>query len=329
MHKIIASRPTFHQLPLHRMVSVDVIPETGFEMDQKSYDNAIRNGFFQVKMPSALKAHIATLDAFVNKFYENKKNDGSKEDAYRGFNKQFNDANPNLLNPLQGYIVDNNKADAKRQNQVERFSLVNSPTHPNWSFFPPEVKAAAESMNQLGIDVLKFVLKKLGVSDNFLAAASGGAAINQGDHFNLYNHFDPSEKIRGLKEHKDWSNVTVLRSTQPGLCAQIGGDWQRVQATSPDYLVINFGTTLEILTQHLPENERVVASNHLVTQQQTDRVSYTIFLDHGITTPIYELHDMGPDRRLVMHKHYPTFLAYAIEMSAKSYEGAGAGDEIV
>ncbi len=308
----------------YQMVSGALVGDT-FSMTNDAYRTAIRDGFFEVEIPASLKPHIEVLDLFVQEFYKDKTNDGSSLDVYRGFNQAFNRDHPEYdPSPVEGYMLDNEKPkaivqDKKRENQVERFSLAKTPTGNHWEHYPHDVQVALQEMNTVGVKILQFVLGKLGLPEALYGLATGGAAVDNGDHFGLFNHFDPAVDVRGLKAHADWSNVTVLRSSQPGLSAYIDGKWQDIRPSSDNHFIINFGTTLELLTAKLPPDERIKACVHQVFQQTVERTSYPVFLDHSLMAPVVECRDLEDGRKLVVQQ--PSFLSYANEMTRKTYEG--------
>ena len=83
-----------------------------------------------------------------------------------------------------------------------------------------------------------------------------------------FNHFRTSKPIRGSKFHRDSGWVTVLRSTEPGLIAYIDGQLRSINPL-PGHLIINFGSSMEVLSEHL--SRKVHANVHGVAR--TERAS--------------------------------------------------------
>ncbi|WP_338635818.1 2OG-Fe(II) oxygenase family protein [Spirobacillus cienkowskii] len=111
-----------------------------------------------------------------------------------------------------------------------------------------------------------------------------------------FNHFRADKDTRGTKFHRDSGWVTVLRSTEPGLVALID---EQLYSINPkeDHFIINFGSSIEVLTQAMKTPVR--ANIHGVVQtvkkfQETNRTSYVVFLDSNLNGQIFRYESGNP-----------------------------------
>jgi len=108
-----------------------------------------------------------------------------------------------------------------------------------------------------------------------------------------FNHFRSTKDTRGSKFHRDSGWVTVLRSTEPGLLALIDGELRSVDPV-PGYFIVNFGSSLEVLTERLPAPVRANVHGVAHTRRAPgtpDRTSYAIFLDSALGGTIHRWED--------------------------------------
>lgn len=283
-------------LPLYRIPTAEMRDQQLIFLEEEGFDRAIQAGFFQLKIPESMQEEIRLADEFVNLFYLPKENDFVPYNQFRGF-KELGQLG------FHGYKVDS-------YNQVERFDLEQK----EWGLFPEEIRSVAQKMNALGIQILTNVLKQLEIPERHWVDLTGGSIENQGLHVSMWNHFRHCVQARGLKNHKDWGNVTVLRSQFPGLEAKIDGQWRRVTPSGSDYFIVNFGIAMETSTSRT--SRPVTASEHRVIQQvQIDRVSYALFVDNDRDIRYY---DPESDETVIV---YPNMAEFTAAASKLTYEG--------
>lgn len=125
------------------------------------------------------------------------------------------------------------------------------------STFPSAVAALAENMNALALVVLRATLQQIGIDPSLWSTVTGGAAEDRGTHWFASNHYRPEREQPGCAPHKDTGFVTVLYIEHTGLEAAVENDWVPIEPTSGEFLV-NFGGSLELLTERLPTPVRAV-----------------------------------------------------------------------
>ncbi|MDB2614407.1 hypothetical protein N9Y92_04560, partial [Chlamydiales bacterium] len=226
---------------------------------ENNFKEAMKVGFFRVKAPEGMNLKAGRL--FASTFTSIPK--------YNQFG---------MLDVVNGYLQ-------SPQNQTVRFSLEKD----NWDKchvdgkitegqcnYPEEIRTLGNQMNEVGIKVLRSVLRQFKIPEKLWFEATGGATQGEGSHFLLFNCYDPKKgalKSDGVAAHKDWGHVTVLDATEPGLEAEINGVWKSI-ALEEGFLTINFGYPLEKL---LPG---INASNHrVITQTEKLRTSTVLFID--------------------------------------------------
>jgi isopenicillin N synthase-like dioxygenase len=227
------------------------------------FDMALRDGFFLIRIPENLD--LSSADRFAKNFYRTKENTDEPDDRYRGYYA----LSPEIFSdPLLGFH--------KRKYQIEQFLLERR----FWSqYYPSELTEVGEILCQFSSDIIKNVLKKVGIPEKYWDKATGGCAYSIGSYHFTFNHFRPEMDTLGLQEHQDDGFITILRSIESGLEIYKDNKWLKLSA-EPDYFKINFGLTMEILTKNadLP----VSAVLHRVIQQkqnssQTHRWSWGHF----------------------------------------------------
>ncbi len=229
-----------------------------------AFSEAISVGFFRVKAHAEMNLEIGRT--FARTFTSTPK--------YNQFG---------VLNVVNGYLQ-------SEQNQTVRFSLerdhwdkchVNQKEIDGPSNYPVEIQKLGHQMYDIGIKVLKTILKEFKVPEELWFEATGGSSEGEGSYFLLFNCYDPkngTSKAHGVAPHKDWGHITVLDATEEGLEGEIDGIWRSIYLED-GYLTINFGYPLEKL---LP---KVKASNHRVTTQMDKmRTSVVAFIDPRVGT---------------------------------------------
>lgn len=155
--------------------------------------------------------------------------------------------------------------------------------------FPAALVAMCDRMNDLGVLVLRQVLVAVGVPRGLWSQVTGGAIDNAGTHWYASSHYRPERDQLGCAPHRDTGFVTILYIDQEGLEASIDGEWVSVDPV-PGHFIVNFGGSLEILTDatHTP----VRAILHRVRQTVRvpgleDRFSFAAFVNPPATGMLY------------------------------------------
>lgn len=238
--------------PYHMITASIKEDEVIFESD-KDYDEAIRVGFFRISTPKEidLKAGRTFAATFT------------KQTRYTQFGS---------LDGINGYFGSNLA-------QTERFSLErdywNLCSHDEEPNMPVQLQTLGKQLSDIGIIVLRTILKKQGLPELLWAKATAGASEGNGSQGLLFNCYDPkfADRAMGVGEHKDWGYVTVLDAIEPGLEAKIQDCWRSLHLED-GFLTINFGYPLQKLLG------MVHASKHrVVTQQKKMRTSTVLFVD--------------------------------------------------
>lgn len=198
----------------------------------------------------------------------------------------------------------------REHDQWENFYIERS----NWGMLPAAVAHTGEAMS--GIGILRATLGHLGIPEKEWDKLTGGLTAKRGHQMFAFNHFRSNKQVRGSKFHRDSGWVTVLRSTAPGLLAYIDGG---LRAINPEagYFIINFGSSIEVLTERLPKPVR--ANIHGVARtirrrDRQERVSYLVFLDSDLRGDIYQYQGDAPVR-------VQSVKDFAIQEVARTYDG--------
>lgn len=239
------------------------------------FDQALRQGFFLVRIPEDLDPGPA--DLFAAHFYEPL--GGDELDTYRGF------ADAEVPGDYQGYFD-------REHDQWENFYIEMG----NWPLLPDAVARVGRQMTDLGIAVLRSVLAYIELPEQDWSLVTSGLSDKAGHQMLAFNHFRPEKDVRGSKFHRDSGWVTILRSIEPGLLAVIDGELSAINPV-PGYFVANFGSSIEVLAEQLPKPVR--ANVHGVAQTerrpgQPHRWSYVTFLDSALAGTIYRYEDGVP-----------------------------------
>jgi hypothetical protein len=245
--------------------------------EEDGASRALEDGFFLLEIPAAVS--VTALDEFCKGFYRSIGDGPSELRDYRGFR------DIEFPGGYQGYFD-------RDHDQWENFYIEQR----NWSLLPTAVNAQGDELVTTGVRVLRAVLRALSVPEEHWDRVTGGLTKGAGHRMLAFNHFRSDKRLRGCKFHRDSGWVTVLRSTEPGLIAIIGNE---IRAIWPQdgYFIINFGSSIEVLTGALRNPVR--ASVHGVVQTERelgvpDRHSYVAFLDSDLSADIYRLDGTEP-----------------------------------
>ncbi|MGP3999533.1 2OG-Fe(II) oxygenase family protein [Streptomyces sp. 8N706] len=263
------------------------------------FERALTQGFFLVRVPDDVDTTAG--DRFAAHFYEPFKGDGL--DAYRGFQEI------EVEGDYQGYFD-------REHDQWENFYIQRS----NWALLPADVARLGHRMTDLGITILRDVLAGLGLPERDWAEVTGGLTERRGHQMLAFNHFRPEKAVRGSKFHRDSGWVTILRSVEPGLLALIEGQLGSIHP-EPGYFVVNFGSSIEVLTERLPRPVRANVHGVVRTERapgQPDRTSYVTFLDSDLAGTIYR-YEAGEPRAV------QSVADFAVQEVSRTYDDNDSG----
>lgn len=235
---------------------------------QSGFSRALEQGFFFVEIPPEIDTTPG--DLFVSHFHEPKS--GDVLDEFRGYREV------KVPGEYQGYFD-------RERDQWENFFIEKQ----NWNLLPLTVQDLGRKMAYLGITILRNVFQYINIEKDRWPAISGGLSEDFGHQLLAFNHFRANKSVRGCKFHRDSGWVTILRSTEPGLLALIDGKLGAVNPL-PGYFIVNFGSSIEVLTERLIQPVRANIHGVVRTEQrlrQKNRTSYTIFLDSALDGNIY------------------------------------------
>jgi hypothetical protein len=247
--------------------------------EASGFDRALSQGFFLLRIPS--KVDVTPGDRFAERFFEAKR--GDELDLYRGFR------DVKVKGDYQGYFD-------REHDQWENYYIEMD----NWGVLPAGVAALGCIMTDIGIAVLRNVLDYVGVPKADWELVTSGLSEKKGHQMLAFNHFRSEKKVRGTKFHRDSGWVTVLRSTEPGLVGLIEDRLSSINP-EPGYFILNFGSSIEVLTQKLRRPVRANVHGVARTERragQPDRTSYVVFLDSNLSGSIYEYDEREGPRRL-------------------------------
>lgn len=266
--------------------------------EPRGFDRAISEGFFLLAMPEGFDPGPG--DRFARRFFEEPR--GDAEDVYRGYRSVA------IPGDYQGYFD-------RPHDQWENFYVERG----NWGVLPPDVARMGAAMTSIGIRVLRAVLHEIAVPEPWWSQVTGGLSDFAGHQMLAFNHFRSDRPLRGSKFHRDSGWVTVVRSTDRGLLAYIDG---RLRAVDPEpgFFVVNFGSSIEVLTEGLARPVR--ANVHGVARTERDesaedRVSFVAFLDSALDGTIHRWED---DRAVPLQ----SVLEFAVQEVQRTYDGDDA-----
>lgn len=163
---------------------------------------------------------------------------------------------------LEGFI-------ALENNQQTKLALRR---HRWQQHYPPEVAQLGHQLDDLGVTIIREVLRRSCIPEALWERASGGYASGGGTAFLNFVHYDTRNPDWGLRPHTDYGFVTILDATAPGLQIEVNGSFHDVPVL-PDHFVINFGEALHFITAH---SERSVGAvvHRVVSQRAVDPVRH-------------------------------------------------------
>ena len=165
---------------------------------------------------------------------------------------------------LEGFI-------ALENNQQTKLALCRH----HWEqHYPAHITQFGRELDQIGVAVIREVLRQSGIPEALWSRASGGYAAGEGTAFLNFVHYDTRNPDLGLRPHTDYGFVTILDATAVGLQIKIAGDFVDVPVL-PGHLVINFGEALHFITAH---SERSVGAvvHRVLSQKYSDPVRHGI-----------------------------------------------------
>jgi hypothetical protein len=156
---------------------------------------------------------------------------------------------------LEGFIALENNQQTKLALRRERWD----------QHYPAHVAAFGRELDELGVAIMREVLRQSRIPEPLWDRASGGYASGGGDAFLNFVHYDTRTPDLGLRPHTDYGFVTILGASAPGLQIEIDGKFEDVPV-QPGYLIINFGEALNFITAH--SDRAVTAVRHRVLSQR-------------------------------------------------------------
>lgn len=266
--------------------------------EPRGFARAISEGFFLLAMPDGFDPGPG--DRFARHFFEEPR--GDRDDAYRGFRSVA------VPGDYQGYFD-------RPHDQWENFYVERS----NWGVLPPDVARMGAAMAAIGIRVLRAVLHELAIPESWWPQVTSGLSDFAGHQMLAFNHFRSDRPVRGSKFHRDSGWVTVVRSTDRGLLAYIDGRLRAVDP-QPGHFIVNFGSSIEVLTERLPKPVRANVHGVVRTERDEgadDRVSFVTFLDSALDGTI---HRWEGDRPVPLQ----SVVDFAVQEVQRTYDGDDA-----
>lgn len=239
--------------------------------EPNGFERLLSEGFFFLQVPRGM--NLTQIKMFGKSFYKEKVSPiNSRDNVYRGYRDPSNLVFQPDAFGRSGYKI-------MRNQQIEKVSLQDDILQ---AHYPSEVVDTARSIASLGSHVLHSVLRHLGIPED-LQNAGLGSCSSTDPHFILsMYHYRPELDFPGAVMHKDMGWITLLYTEKPGLEALVNGEWLPVGPV-PGHFIVNFGSYLEVFTQHLATP--AVAALHRVVRQQSDRHSLNVaVIPHGNKT---------------------------------------------
>ena len=165
---------------------------------------------------------------------------------------------------LEGFIALENNQQTKLALRRERWD----------QHYPEHIAVFGRQLDNIGIAIIRAVLRQSGIPEALWDRASGGYASGGGDAFLNFVHYDTRTPDWGLRPHTDYGFVTILDASAPGLQIEMDGGFEDVPVL-PGHLIINFGEALNFITAH---SDRAVSAvtHRVVSQQSIDPVRHGI-----------------------------------------------------
>lgn len=165
---------------------------------------------------------------------------------------------------LEGFI-------ALENNQQTKLAL----SRQHWDqHYPSEIAEFGRQLDEIGITILREVLRQSGIPETFWERASGGYSAGAGTAFLNFVHYDTRNPDQGLRPHTDYGLITILDITAPGLQIKVNDKFEEVPVF-PGHLAIHFGEALNFITTH---SDRTVGAieHQVLSQKSTDPIRHGI-----------------------------------------------------
>ena len=187
---------------------------------------------------------------------------------------------------LEGFIALENNQQTKLALRRERWD----------QHYPEHIAVFGRQLDNIGIAIIRAVLRQSGIPEALWDRASGGYASGGGDAFLNFVHYDTRTPDWGLRPHTDYGFVTILDTSAPGLQIEMDGGFEDVPVL-PGHLIINFGEALNFITAH--SDHAVSAVTHRVLSQQSgDPVRHGIvyFANPNLDGMLWQFDAVGRER---------------------------------
>lgn len=233
------------------------------ESATKKFLEMMKDGFFYLEIPASCQELIPAGLAFAHSFYQS---DLVKQTKLSGFGGYHDRSKDHLQ--IEAHYAERKDWRLLTEKQV----------------YSSQMEKLAHEMNDLGVEILIKSLNALGIPKDKWDLLTGDLSANNGSHHFSFNHYRKElAGYLGLSEHRDYGYITVLYTDKPGLEGKINGVLQDVPPLK-NYFIINFGKSLEIMTNH---DNRINAIEHRVRMMTEDRTSFGVFLDGHANRPLY------------------------------------------
>ncbi|NHB63287.1 hypothetical protein C5472_19870 [Photorhabdus sp. RW14-46] len=265
--------------------------------DEDDFDRAIRHGFFLLEVPPHIDFEYG--DRLAYHFFE-PVTEGDLR-PYTGFKSCT------FSNGFEGYF--DRKHDQWENLYIERA---------HWNLIPTEVATLGHHMAHMGTCILRSVLNHVGIPRSDWELVTGGLSEGRGHQMLGFNHYRSDKATRGSKFHRDIGWITILRATERGLLAYIDDELLAIDPV-PGHLIINFGSSIEVLTENLTKNVRANIHGVVRTERngQRDRMSYAMFLDNSLAGDLYKYGPKGPIK-------VQSVKEFAVQEISRSYDDNNA-----
>ena len=156
-------------------------------------------------------------------------------------------------------------------------------------WLPDEVCSVAECMNAVGLTILRDVLTRISIPEQYWTELTGGAVNDRGTHWFAASHYRSHLALPGCATHHDTGFITVLYFDASGLEGRFGDRWLCI-APEPDHLLVNFGRSLELLTEELatPVHSLLHRVAHTARNELgQERISFAAFINPPATGQLF------------------------------------------
>lgn len=253
--------------------------ETLYFEHSNGFEQAVKDGFFLLKRPAFID--LTPGLRLASSFYK----DADHNDPYTGFKLK------------EGIYYD------REHFQTEHILL---DQYARKDILPFELNQLCDQMNYIGILILKNICKWLMIDSKDWNHVTCGVLQNEGTHWFACSHYRSDLRRPGCAAHKDTGYVTVLHIDEDGLEAFIDDVWVHIEPV-PGYFVINFGASLEILTQNL--KTPIKAIFHRVREMKPkangqERYSFAAFLNPPTHLNLYQYSVKGMPEAYMLVKDF-------------------------